>query len=95
MKLRVLKAGEVVLDIEASQVTLPAVAGEMTAMDGHDRLFSLLSGGRISYLPAGSGERAMERMEISPGAAEVDHKSVTIFVEEAGREDSTSSDEAK
>ena len=85
MNLTVLKPGETVLEAEVKQVTLPGEAGELTPMDGHDRMLTVLKEGRFNYLGADEESGKLEEYEIGGGVAEIRHDAITIFVKHAKR----------
>jgi F0F1-type ATP synthase epsilon subunit len=87
MRLSVLKPNEDLIDAEVDQVTLPGTFGQITPMEGHDRLLSTTDGGLLYFTRTADGEEepAREEYHISPGIIEVTHHSVTLFVERAER----------
>jgi len=85
MLLSILKPGETVLKVDVSRVTLPGTEGQMTPMEGHDRLLALIERGNVSLFTTEGEEEVREEYEISRGIAEVTHTDVTLFVDEAKR----------
>ena len=83
MRLKILKPGEVLLESEVRQVTLPGVGGQSTPMEGHDRMIAVLKGGRVTYSRADRPESSREGIDIVGGVAEVLPYAVTIFVNES------------
>ena len=85
MQLTVLKPGEEILRATVEQVTLPGAAGQITPMEGHDRLLSTTDGGPMYFYRADVEEPVKEEYEISPGIMDVMPDSVVLFVEDAKR----------
>ncbi len=85
MLLSILKAGETVLKVDVNRVTLPGAEGQMTPMDGHIRLLTLLDRGSMSFFRTVGEEEMREEYEISDGIAEITQAGVMLFVEDAKR----------
>jgi len=85
MRLTVLKPNEDIVDATVDQVTLPCALGQITPMDGHDRVLSTTDGGLIYFILEGEGGQVREEYNISPGVIEITHDSVNILVEHAER----------
>lgn len=61
---------------EATSVTLPGEAGEMTVLAGHEALITPLKAGTVTVVSA-SGT---ERHAIDSGVVEIAHNSVTVLL---------------
>ncbi|MFH1830140.1 MAG: hypothetical protein ABH871_05125 [Pseudomonadota bacterium] len=84
MHLKVLTYDRIVLEAEVKFVTLPGVDGEITAMDGHDRLIKILRKGNMHFIRSQEQEEPeREYYEIDGGIAEITHTSVILFVQDA------------
>lgn len=85
MQLTVLKPGEEIAKATVSQVTLPCASGQITPMEGHDRLLSTTDGGPMYFFRSDAEQPVKEEYEISSGIIEVMPDSVVLFVESAKR----------
>jgi F0F1-type ATP synthase epsilon subunit len=83
MYLRILKPGETILEVEVRQVTLPSVDGQVTPMEGHDRMLTVLKPGLVTYARSDQPEDAREAVDVGAGLAEVLPHAVTIFMNRA------------
>lgn len=85
MRLSVLKPNEDIIEATVDRVTLPGADGQITPMEGHDRMLSTTDGGLMYFFRTGEEESAKEQYDISPGIIEVTHDAVTLFVKHAER----------
>ncbi len=76
MKVVIAKVDENLYDGEATSVTLPASAGEMTVLGNHEPLITTLKSGVIT-VRAESGEQTFP---IESGVLEVRHDGVTVIL---------------
>ncbi len=92
MNLKVLKPGRVIVDEDVKSVTLPGLSGEITPMDGHDLLVTVLSKGKMHFVRSEEeeGETKREYFDIDGGIAEITHTAVIVFVHDAVKERETS-----
>ena len=85
MQLTVMNPGEEIARATVSQVTLPGASGQITPMEGHDRLLSTTDGGLMYFFRSDVEEPVKEEYEISSGIIDVMPDSVVLFVENAKR----------
>jgi F-type H+-transporting ATPase subunit epsilon len=80
MQFRILTPERRIAEIDVQAVTLPGVAGELTPMEGHDRLVTPLAAGRLIASTLDAENRLVrEVFQIGKGFAEVLHDAVTVF----------------
>ena len=72
MRLRIISEERELVNEEVHKVTLPGAEGEMTILEGHTKLMSLLKKGVVRY---SGGEK-----EIAEGIAWVEKEQVTIIL---------------
>ncbi len=75
-KLIITKIDEPIFSGEATSVTLPGEAGEMTVLAGHEALISPLKAGTITLVSASS----TETHQIDSGVVEIANNTVTVLL---------------
>ncbi len=83
MQLKVITPSKIVHDSTITSITAPSTEGELTILPKHQKLFTLLKEGIITYR-SGSEE---EYLAIGGGYLETDGKQVTILVSRAYGQD--------
>ncbi|PIP15356.1 ATP synthase F1 subunit epsilon [Candidatus Roizmanbacteria bacterium CG22_combo_CG10-13_8_21_14_all_35_9] len=97
LHLRIITPKKIVLEEEVKSVTIPTVAGEITILPKHERLFSIISEGIIKikkdeeedYLSIGAGYLETDGKELNIlvsrayGQNEIDEQMITNATEEA------------
>jgi len=97
LHLRIITPKKIVLEEEVKSVTIPTVAGEITILPKHERLFSIISEGIIKikkdeeedYLSIGAGYLETDVKELNIlvsrayGQNEIDEQMITNATEEA------------
>ncbi len=81
--LRVLTPREVLCDVKAKEVTLPALDGYLGVLPGHRPLLAALGRGRIHYV----SDQEEEEFSVRGGYAEILPEEVTVFTEISQDED--------
>jgi F0F1-type ATP synthase epsilon subunit len=90
MHLQIFTYGEIAVDAAVKSVTLPGVAGQITPMEGHDRLVTILEKGKMFFMREEEVESGPEHYEIGGGIAEISHHAVNIFTSEIRKKIETS-----
>ena len=85
LSLKVLTPRALLVEAEATEVSLPSLEGYIGILPGHRPLLVALGKGRISYRSAGEEER----FDIAGGYAEVLPDRVTVFTEVSDDEQNT------
>ena len=81
-RLKILSQKKTIADIDVCQVTLPGLGGEVTILGGHDILVCALKSGVLWYKKNENDEPDdFVKIEVSGGCAEINHTSVTVFVD--------------
>ncbi|PJC82933.1 ATP synthase F1 subunit epsilon [Candidatus Roizmanbacteria bacterium CG_4_8_14_3_um_filter_35_14] len=97
LHLRIITPKKIVMEEEVKSVTIPTVAGEITILPKHERLFSIISEGIIKikkdeeedYLSIGAGYLETDGKELNIlvsrayGQNEIDEQMITNATEEA------------
>lgn len=86
MKLKIMTPEKLVLEEHVDSVTLPGRAGQLTVLDGHDKLIAELSEGRLYYRYVDAdGKPVREDFNIGAGCAEVLKDITRVFTEKAAK----------
>ena len=78
MRLKVLTPQRLVMDDEVFSATLPTRGGQITVMDGHDLVVTVLKKG-IFYFRKDKESYIGDRLIIDGGCAEIGHHGITVF----------------
>lgn len=82
MKLKIMTPDRTIYDGDVASATIPTKAGQITALEGHDILVSVLESGRLYFRKEAGGEISGSYM-VGPGCIEVRHESVMVFTKSA------------
>lgn len=86
MRLNIFTPSKLVLERDVVSVTMPAVAGQITVMDGHDILITELLSGKLYFRWIETdGKPKREDYDTGGGIAEVTHDAVHIFVKSTSK----------
>lgn len=86
MKIKIMTPEKLVLEDRADSVTLPGKAGQLTALDGHDRLIAELSEGRLYYRYVDAdGKPVRKDFDIGAGCVEILKDITRVFTEKAAK----------
>lgn len=89
MNLKIMTPEKLIYDGDVASVTIPTKAGQITALDDHDILASVIKPGRLYFRKEAGGDISGNYM-IGPGCIEIGHKSVMVFTKSAGNLDKVS-----
>lgn len=82
MNLKIMTPDKLIYDGDVASATIPTRVGQITALEGHDILVSVLESGRLYFRKEAGGEISGSYM-IGPGCVEVRRKSVMVFTKSA------------
>ena len=83
MQLKIMTPTKLIEEREIYSVTLNSRMGQMTIMDGHDMVATLLDPGELFFRT--SPESAVIKYKTGSGGAEITSDSVLVFLEEASK----------
>jgi F-type H+-transporting ATPase subunit epsilon len=75
--LKIIAPQQLLVDVEASEVSLPGLDGQLGILPGHRPLITMLGRGDLSYRV----DNAVEKFAVRGGYAEIRPDSVLVFTE--------------